>query len=177
MWGPKPGPGRQLGNAHDPTCAESLGPVGRLLSRRIGHQILAASRSKTPGPGWPGCTGARTSLDPGLSGGATGHATGRVRAARRSAPRLTDGTCITTCATTALSDRAKRHNLTPVWFVSNHVTRTRVQDFLFSWSMPKTGARYCRFHLICPPPLSGKNLARNTFSVLDQYKMKVKHTD
>ena len=44
-----------VANAHDPTCAESLGPVGRLLSRRIGHQFLAASRSKTPGPG---CTGA-----------------------------------------------------------------------------------------------------------------------
>ena len=45
-----------VANAHEPTCAESLGPVGRLLSRRIGHQFLAASRSKTPGPG---CTGAR----------------------------------------------------------------------------------------------------------------------
>ena len=45
-----------VANAHAPTCAESLGPVGRLLSRRIGHQFLAASRSKTHGPG---CTGAR----------------------------------------------------------------------------------------------------------------------
>ena len=25
---------------------------------------------------------------------------------------------------------------------------------------------YCRFHLVCPPPLAGKNLARETFSGL-----------
>ena len=39
----------------------------------------------------------------------------------------------------------------PVWFVSNHVTLTRVQDFLFSLSiaknrgalLEKTGTKFC----------------------------------